>query len=204
MAFPEAFFQSLDQRGWAVSDHAIPAALRDNLRGHALAQWQAGRFRPAGVGRGAQAGLHPDIRGDAILWLDEDAADPASKAFFAWTDPLRQALNQRYYLGLRSQEFHFARYEPGHGYARHMDQHRGSRSRLISLVLYLNRAWDEHDGGELCLYSPEDHASRLAAISPTAGRVAVFRSDLIPHEVLPAQRVRWSLTGWFRNDEKSI
>src|SRR3546814_5029992 len=32
------------------------------------------------------------------------------------------------------------------------------------------------------------------------GRLVVFRSDLIPHEVMPCSQPRWSLTGWFRSD----
>jgi SM-20-related protein len=31
---------------------------------------------------------------------------------------------------------------------------------------------------------------------PEAGRLVCFRSDLIEHEVLPATRERYSLTGW--------
>jgi len=35
-------------------------------------------------------------------------------------------------------------------------------------------------------------------------RLVIFRSDLIPHEVLPCRQARWSLTGWLRSDEPPL
>jgi SM-20-related protein len=35
-------------------------------------------------------------------------------------------------------------------------------------------------------------------ILPLGGRLVLFLSDLIEHEVLPARRERYSITGWFR------
>ncbi|HAJ18613.1 MAG TPA: hypothetical protein DCL95_00870 [Rhodospirillaceae bacterium] len=42
-----------------------------------------------------------------------------------------------------------------------------------------------------------EHATRLI---PAPGRLVVFRSDLVWHEVLPGRKPRWSLTGWLRDD----
>jgi len=229
MGFQDVLFQSLEERGWAVSDRIVPPSLAQALRNHAHQLWQQGFFKPASIGR--QAGLvrDPDIRGDAICWIDDNTPPPPCAEFLAWTDALRQELNRHFFLSLRGQEFHFARYEPGRGYARHMDQHGGTSARKVSLVLYLNEDWKVEDGGELCLYGPEtgdneprreappspdaqawpgDASSHAAAsdpavqakILPESGRLALFLSDRIPHEVLPARRVRWSLTGWFRDD----
>lgn len=213
MGFQDVLFQSLEDHGWAISDRIVLPALTQALRNHAHQLWQQGFFKPASFGR--QAGLlhDPDIRGDAICWLDEKSPAPPCAEFLAWADRLRQDLNRHFFLGLRGQEFHFARYEPGRGYARHMDQHRGTGARKVSLVLYLNEGWEPGDGGELCLYGPgrEDAGASgkarppaadgpVAKILPEAGRLALFLSDRIPHEVLPARRVRWSLTGWYRDD----
>ncbi|MCB0627245.1 MAG: 2OG-Fe(II) oxygenase, partial [Saprospiraceae bacterium] len=38
-------------------------------------------------------------------------------------------------------------------------------------------------------------------ILPVGGRLVLFRSELLEHEVLPARRERYSLTGWLRNDD---
>lgn len=215
MGFHDVLFRPLEERGWAVGDRIVPSSLTQSLRNHAHQVWQQGFFRPASVGR--QAGLKhdPDIRGDAICWLDDKTPDTPAAEFLAWADGLRQDLNRHFFLSLRGQEFHFARYEPGRGYARHLDQHGGTSARKVSLVLYLNEDWETGDGGELCLYGPaakEEAAASAgrtsagdgpeadARILPEAGRLALFLSDRIPHEVLPARRVRWSLTGWFRDD----
>ncbi|HCN73582.1 MAG TPA: hypothetical protein DIS96_18500, partial [Pusillimonas sp.] len=68
-------------------------------------------------------------------------------------------------------------------------------------TLTLNESWTTEDGGELCLYeseqSPRENATR---ITPAPGRLVIFRSDLVWHEVLPGQKPRWSLTGWLRDD----
>ncbi|RYZ69438.1 MAG: 2OG-Fe(II) oxygenase, partial [Proteobacteria bacterium] len=113
---------------------------------------------------------------------------------------VRAALNERYFLGLRREEFHFARYPVGKGYAKHLDQHRGQTERRISLVLYLNPEWSATDGGQLRLFSSEDEMQEVTMITPQWGRLVLFRSDLVPHEVLPCFQIRWSLTGWFRTD----
>jgi Rps23 Pro-64 3,4-dihydroxylase Tpa1-like proline 4-hydroxylase len=39
-------------------------------------------------------------------------------------------------------------------------------------------------------------AERYTDISPSAGRLVLFQSDLVAHEVLPAHRPRWALTAW--------
>ncbi|WP_350494820.1 2OG-Fe(II) oxygenase [Neopusillimonas aromaticivorans] len=83
--------------------------------------------------------------------------------FTGFLAELRQTLNQQYYLGLRSEEFHLARYDSGYGYSRHLDQHRNSPHRKISAVLYLNDDWNDDDGGELCLYetTPDAEAQHV-------------------------------------------
>lgn len=209
MGVHSVLFQSLEEHGWAVSDQIVLPSLA--LRNQAHQLWQQGFFKPASVGRRAASTYDPDLRGDAICWLNEKDPAPPCAEFLAWAELLRRELNRYFRLSLRSSEFHFARYEPGRGYARHIDQHHGTRARKISLVLYLNEGWNADDGGELCLYAPENqdagHADMprpveapMAKIVPQAPRLAMFLSDRIPHEVLPARRVRWSLTGWFRDD----
>jgi len=195
----DPLFQSLEEHGWAVSDSLIPVDWQQTLLQMGQQLWHEGRFHPAHIGRQANTLLHPDIRGDSICWIDAHSP-PGHHPFFDWLAQFRQALNARYYLGLRRHECHFARYEPGRGYARHIDQHRGTVYRKISVVLYLNPQWRQEDGGELCVYENDD--GNAHRVSPTPGRLAVFRSDSIPHEVLPARQTRWSLTGWLRTDDE--
>lgn len=196
----DSLFQNLEKNGWAFSDRLLPEGLEIELFSECQKAWQEGLFHEAQIGRGREKSRKSDIRGDSILWLDPETGGPATLKFLKWSADLRHELNQRYFLGLRSEEFHFARYPPGTGYQKHVDQHRGTQARKISLALYLNPLWHPEDGGELCIYSPDDDSKELQRLTPQGGRGVLFRSDLIPHEVRPSRQIRWSLTGWFRDD----
>lgn len=196
----QTLFEQLEEQGWAVSDDLIPAHLQQSLYVQSQQLWQAGQFHDARIGRNASNTARSDIRGDSICWLDPLDPLKAHLEFSTWADKLRHQLNERYYLGLRSEEFHFARYAQGQGYKKHFDQHQGSLRRKISLVLYLNPQWGPGDGGELCIFAPDNDQQEVQRTLPQPARLVVFRSDLIAHEVLPAQQIRWSLTGWFRTD----
>jgi SM-20-related protein len=112
----------------------------------------------------------------------------------------KQVLNRRCFLGLKSFEGHFARYPVGSFYKRHLDQFHAVPHRIVTVILYLNDSWTEADGGQLRMYFPqEDGSERLEDVLPVGGRLVVFLSEEIPHEVMPTQKERISITGWLRN-----
>lgn len=190
----------LEKRGWAISDTAIPLSWQVSLFLHGWRLWETGHFHMEGIGRSASDARRPDIRGDTICWVRPGSPE-AAHPFFRWMAGLGHELNQRCDLGLQSQEFHFARYGQGKGYKKHIDQHRDSDSRKISIILYLNLRWNPMNGGELCLYEPGDPNAEMRRIAPLGARLAVFHSGLVPHAVLPCRQTRWSLTGWLRSDD---
>ncbi|MFT0533696.1 2OG-Fe(II) oxygenase [Castellaniella hirudinis] len=189
----------LNRQGWAVIDTVVPAPWQAGLLAQARQWWAAGQFTVGEIGRSDTGAHQPTIRGDSICWVRPDA-DIAAHPFFAWMRQFRRVLNEDYGMGLRSQEFHFARYDAGAGYKKHIDQHRGTDHRKVSIVLYLNPDWDARDGGELCLYDPYRPEVEIQRFAPVGGRLAVFVSGVMPHQVMPAQATRWSLTGWLRTD----
>ncbi|MEZ6020961.1 MAG: 2OG-Fe(II) oxygenase [Planctomycetota bacterium] len=67
----------------------------------------------------------------------------------------------------------------------------------MSSVLYLNPHWTPDAGGELRIFDDAGQAE-IATLEPFYGRLVLFLSERIPHEVLPTTRARFSLTGWFR------
>ncbi|MBM3117480.1 2OG-Fe(II) oxygenase [Jeongeupia naejangsanensis] len=182
---------ALVETGWCV----LPGFLTPAEVAALVASSQArrGDFARAGVGRAGGHAVNGEIRGDEVLWLDD--ADPAAALALARLDALRGELNAALYLGLAELECHLAVYPAGRFYKRHLDQHRGEDTRVVTIVLYLNPEWGETDGGELRLYL--DDGSHTDVV-PHGGTLAVFMSDRFEHEVKPAQRERWSLTGWFR------
>jgi SM-20-related protein len=111
---------------------------------------------------------------------------------------LRLHLNEALFLGAQEAELHFARYAPGAFYRTHRDRFRDDDARLVSLVFYLNDEWPDDAGGELMLYAADDSGAVITRVQPNAGTMVCFLSDRFPHEVLPATRERFSLTGWLR------
>ena len=116
-------------------------------------------------------------------------------------DVLRVGINQRLFLGLFDYESHFAHYEIGAFYQKHRDafnDHKktGQPIRMLSTVLYLNKDWQDDNGGELMIYN--DSEQPLEKVVPYFGRLVIFLSEKFPHEVLPAKRERKSIAGWFR------
>lgn len=188
----EAIASALSQRPHVVLDGAVASPLLRALRQRVLSL-PPPAFHPAGVGRKSDHGLQPHLRSDRIHWLDARAPDEA--LWLAWADGLRQHLNRSLFLGLADYEAHFAHYAPGQRYGRHLDAFRGQANRVLSTVLYLTEDWAEDDGGELLL---EDGPEQRWRVSPQPGRLVVFLSEEVPHEVLSARRDRYSIAGWFR------
>ncbi|MCE3003289.1 MAG: 2OG-Fe(II) oxygenase [Xanthomonadaceae bacterium] len=182
--------------GWCVVDDWLPdaawRALADACRRHAA----AGALAPAAIGRGAARHHDPAVRGDHTRWLQAD--DPADAPALHALDALRAGLNHELFLGLRRTEAHYARYPPGAGYARHRDRFRDDDARVVSLVLYLNEAWSDADGGALRIFAPDGDTPH--DVLPIGGRLAVFRAADVEHEVRAARRERLSIAAWLRRD----
>lgn len=201
MSALERLLLELETQGWAVSDDIFPPDLAHRLRAESEQRWLQGDFHDARIGRLQSQERNTAIRGDAICWMEADDPHTGSRAFQAWAEHLRRELNRHFFAGLRRLECHYARYGSGAGYARHIDQHVGSSHRKLSLVLYLNHEWAPTDGGELVIHNPENPDIETLRVLPVLARLAIFRSDIVPHTVLPGQRTRWSITGWFRTDD---
>lgn len=148
-------------------------------------------FKPAGIGAGQDFQLKREIRGDKIKWLDR-SRDVDLANFFERVDETIGVLNRYCYLSLSGSEFHMAHYPQGTFYKRHLDQFNSRSNRLISVILYLNKNWQEGDGGELKVFLNEEERT----IAPIAKRCVIMRSDKVEHEVMMTNKDRYSLTGW--------
>lgn len=75
-----------------------------------------------------------------------------------------------------------------------------TRSRAAHRVVrpWLERALADGLGGALRLYDSAHPEAAYREVLPAGGTVVCFLSDPVWHEVMPAQRERRSLTGWFR------
>jgi SM-20-related protein len=190
--------EELARRGWCVRGGLLDAGTVASLAEEARTGWLGGQFRGAGTGRSTGRGVRPEIRSDRIHWLDPAETTEAQRSYLEAMDSLRLVLNRELFVGLVSLESHLAVYPPGAFYQRHLDRFSDSDERAISCVFYLNLDWKASAGGQLRIYTGPDDSTDYEDVLPEAGRLAVFRSDTFYHEVLPAERERFSITGWFR------
>lgn len=197
----DALADGLTEHGWMITDVSgrLTPTLLGGLRNEIQILDRTEVLRRAGVGRGRDLLQDRSVRRDKIAWLQ--GVTPVQAALFEFFESVRLGLNERLFLGLKRFEAHYATYHNGDFYRRHVDSFQGRASRVVSLVLYLNEGWQESDGGALQIYNRENENEVCGVVVPREGRMALFLSEEIPHEVLPAHRTRYSIACWFRCDE---
>jgi SM-20-related protein len=196
----DSIADSIANQGYFLWENALPKKWVVNLREFAKQERNQGAFQTAGIGKLHHFTVDKSVRGDAILWIDEDLSNDYLAQIETLIDELRVFLNRTCYLGLRDYEMHLAVYPPGAFYKRHADRFKLNAHRHISFVFYLNPDWEPGHGGELKIYL-EDGSTPV--VEPRGGTLIVFRSEL-EHEVLLANQARYSLTGWMLDIEKGM
>jgi SM-20-related protein len=174
---------ALGSAGWFVRDGVVVPD------GVLAALGPTDQWKSAGTSRHGR--LDAAVRGDRHRWVDPE--DVLFKPHFGVFEQLRGELNTDAWLGLRRFELQVA-FFPGGGthYVRHRDALAGTTERRITAICYLNPAWVEADGGKLRLF-----VEPVQDIAPLLGRLVVFRSALVEHEVLPAFAERYAATAWY-------
>ena len=188
------------QKSYVIIDDFVDEEFRRALLTEQNELVRQGKFRHAAVGKGGQKQVRTEIRSDEVYWMDADELSPLQKTYWEKVDEIRKVLNQRCFLGLRSFEGHFAKYPVGSFYKRHLDQFHAVPHRVVTVILYLNDSWTTEDQGALRMYFPqEDGTEQIEDVLPLGGRLVVFLSGEIPHEVLPTKKERISITGWLKD-----
>lgn len=195
----ERIITDISNQQYSIIDHFFSfdevAVLRQTL----LQKYDEDAFKKAAIGNKLNETIEKLIRGDVILWIDESKADLAEQIFFTKINQLVQYLNKTCFLGILHKEFHYAIYPKGTFYKRHIDTFQNDDRRKLSIVCYLNEdGWVAENGGELCLYLNENHQEIEKNIFPLPGRVVVFESQIIEHEVKMVHAQRLSITGWLK------
>ncbi len=194
----EALFDGLVQEGFYIWDDYISRDLIQQYRSAILRNRREGELVKAGVGREDDYVVLEEVRGDYIAWIEENEREFA--AYFEKLDELKQALNRNLFLGIRDREIHLAYYPAGGSYVRHVDNFNAGSSRVLSIITYLNDAWQTGDGGELRIFKG-DNDEEMFDIEPVAGRMVCFLSEKVVHEVLTANKPRLSVTGWLLREK---
>ncbi|WP_178863809.1 2OG-Fe(II) oxygenase [Thiomicrorhabdus cannonii] len=191
----DEMLDALVEQGWYEWPQAVSQELCEALLAEVEQYDEEGELQRAGIGRGDAHQLNKEVRRDQIKWLD--GSTEAQVLYLKQMAELQYQLNRALFLGLFEYECHFALYKKGDFYKKHLDSFRGRANRMVTTVLYLNPGWQPDWGGELVVYN-EESTEVLATVTPELGKLVVFMSEQIPHEVLPTHRPRVSIAGWFR------
>jgi SM-20-related protein len=184
---------ALVDKGYILLSDIIP----DNVSLALIEKMQAKQnieFKSAAIGRGGEQQVNTQIRSDKISWLDK--LDAIDNDYLSIMEQLKDGLNRRLFMGLFDYESHYAVYQPGAFYQKHVDALKGSQNRILTTVFFLNPQWQVENGGQLVIYDEAD--SVIATVQPELGTLAIFLSERFPHEVLPTLATRNSIAGWFR------
>jgi len=152
-------------------------------------------LKTAGIGNDRVKDANQQMRSDKICWLDKNNNNVFEQEFLELAEAFIGHLNSTCFTSINSYEFHYAVYEEGNFYKRHIDQFRSDNQRKFSLINYLNEDWLEEDGGQLYLYQDET----VQKIQPESKTAVFFKSDEMEHEVIKANRSRMSVTGWLKH-----
>ena len=215
---------SLHQRGFFILEpprfHPDALALALAVRSWAFDLYTRDQLKPPGVALAHDPHRDVHARGDYTGWLpdgDGERAGPGEypeavfeliRAFHVLKDDLMQALR----LEGHSEKQLAIYAEPGTGYSRHRDALPDSgdasdvsaglgkgTQRRITAIFYTSDDWDEAKGGCLRIHPTPAQKSPQVDVAPLAGRLLVFLSGCVTHEVLPSfdPKGRVAITLWF-------
>lgn len=182
----------------------LPPALVDGLLADVARLREAGTLRPvtAAIEHGAVEWF--------TIWprpLGESAGNSAREQLYDIVRGLEDSLraDSGYALDTAATELKYACYPFGGHYRRHLDSRvSGEMSREFSIILYLNRNWSPAEGGMLRVFRGSGEESWHEDIAPDAGTLVVFKSDVVPHEVLHTSAKRVSIVGWFNRVRPAV
>ncbi|MDW2016476.1 2OG-Fe(II) oxygenase [Vibrio sp. 704] len=186
----DKMIDALATHGYYIWDDFLSEQEVAQLRDCIPSNWKKAR-----IGRNDDVTRIESIRSDKIQWLSPNMGH-AVTSYLDKMEEIRQEVNRHLFLGLFEYEAHFAKYEEGDFYQKHLDCFKGNENRRLTTVFYMNESWKEKDAGELVVYDLNDN--KIATIPPQSGRLLLFLSEQFPHEVLPTNAERFSIAGWFR------
>jgi SM-20-related protein len=143
-------------------------------------------------------------RSDVATWLAPGQRPATDEIFASEVMPALQRMEQAIgsFMQLQGRSEQQLAWYPGSssGYRRHTDALADgdptSEQRKVTAILYLNDGWVPEHGGGLRLWLPEVEGGAEKDIDPIGGRLLLFLSGCIKHEVLPCQKERCALTSW--------
>lgn len=196
----ENVVKDLGEKGFAYIDGFLNEKELVTIRSYILELYQNEKMRSAAIGKDSLETIQKEVRNDLIKWIDFSTPGPVNDFFLPKLNRLIQTLNTKCFLGIKDFETHFTCYPPGSFYKKHFDQFKSNNNRIVSFVCYLNDLWLPEMGGQLRIHKENGSVD----IDPVGGRLALFLSDEIEHEVLVTNKERLSITGWMLKQNMKI
>lgn len=156
-------------------------------------------------------------RTDKICWVNFEGLDrekqPGLLKLFKKMISIPFELNKKCSLYLQaSASFHLGCFPKDAYYKKHVDggyETNLNNGRKVTALFYANKRWSDSDEGQLRIYRRRPNPFQLEKgatpfqedeveedITPEAGRLVLFRSRDVPHEVLKTKRKRFAVTLW--------
>ena len=190
----EEIISSFLEKRVGISNEFLNADLAFHLKSNLVSLYKKEALKLAGLANNHSLNHNENIRSDKIFWLDKADNNHHELLFFDLMDAFVLYLNRTCFTAIKSYEFHYALYEKGAFYKKHLDQFKSNNSRVFSIIMYLNEGWIKGDGGELKIYQEQE----IQIISPENQKCVFFKSNEIEHEVLVTNVSRMSITGWLK------
>lgn len=148
-------------------------------------------FTSAGTGESRHRSTA--VRADRTAWDgDVPGGLPGLRQRFG---EVQEALHTTAWMGRMAFDIQLAIHGPGSHYSPHRDALRGRPGRRVTAILYLNAAWRTADGGCLRIHAP---SGETYDVEPHGGRLVLFLSEQVLHEVILTHATRHAATAWFR------
>jgi SM-20-related protein len=190
----ELLINGLIENNIGISNDFLSNDLSNHLKQNLLNAFNEQLLVAAKTGNSDKSVQNVETRSDSIYWLDRKHKNEHEDTFCDTIEGFIKHLNITCYAGISDYEFHYALYEKGSFYKKHLDQFQNNTNRQYSMISYLNEDWKEEDGGQLMIH----HANHEQLVSPNQGKTVFFKSDKLEHEVLVTTTNRMSVTGWLK------
>lgn len=192
----EQLIKGLIDNKYGCCDNFLTESSVSGLRTNMASLNALGEMLPAGIGNKFALQKNTSIRGDTLNWIDEHSINEHEAYYLKKIWRFINYLNTTCFTSIKTFESHYANYDIGSFYKRHLDQFKTEKGRKYSIILYLNQDWTENDKGALSLYPLNDTQKDIL---PLGGRMIFFKSDDMEHEVHPSlTRDRKSIAGWLK------
>jgi hypothetical protein len=197
-AITDEVVATLVDKGYAVVDNALPAALCRKLKAEMEGLERNGQmWNSKSYGSDDDGAPHPHINETQLDYKQVRSHAPTF-ARMEHDPSLVERMRGVPGLGKLASQHVRIQINEGHGgcYTMHTDSGTGpmgpGQTLCLTALLYLNEHWQPGDGGELRVF-PFPHKAEV--IAPIMGRLVLFEPRMV-HDVLPNHKKRFCFTLW--------